>query len=164
MNTSNNATRLSDEHRAAEFNLDEPTSTEGKPSDALTAPLFVCSISERCPVKKNTQRIVGFGKSKRAIYSPQFVAWQRTALLQMKRAHEHREPISQPLRMIIGFFFKNRQAEADLSNLIEGPQDALKLAGVIADDKLIHEIRAFKYFGTDQPRTEIYLFTIEGEQ
>jgi hypothetical protein len=48
------------------------------------------------------------------------------------------------------FFTKKgtiNQRSGDLTNLIQGPEDALTKAGIIADDSLITEIQAYKKHG-----------------
>ena len=125
-------------------------------------PLFTCSIPGRVIVKKNTQRIVGSGSRKRAIYSPKFIAWERIAMLHMKRTWAGREPITDPLEVRYRFFFANRQGEADTSNLVEGVSDALQKSGVIEDDKLIHILHASKSFG-GEARVEIEIARIDEE-
>lgn len=122
--------------------------------------LFKCTIPSRCYIKKNTARIVGYGKSKRAIYTPRFLAWQKYALLCMRQAWMGKPPIDFAVDATFIFYFKNKQAETDLSNTIEGPQDCLKTAGVIVDDVLIQVLHARKFFG-GEPRTEIEIRGIE---
>lgn len=122
-------------------------------------PLAFFVIPSRCYIKKNTQRIVGFGKSKRAIYSPKFRAWHKIAMLHLKLNWRGREPLDEPLELTVRFYFKNHAGEADLSNLVESPQDALKDAGVIVDDRLIQVLHAQKFYG-ETPRTEIELRSV----
>ena len=64
------------------------------------------------------------------------------------------------------FYFSNHQHEADLSNLIEGPQDLLKELGFIVDDKLIYSLDGSKkVFSKDEPeRVEITLTEIVPDQ
>lgn len=121
--------------------------------------LFSCTIPSRCVVKKNTQRVVGVGRRKRVIYSPQFSVWENEAIIAMRMAHRA-DPISDLIKLVIRFYFKNYHAEADTSNLLEGPNDCFKKAGVILDDKLIRKIEAEKFFGYE-PRTEIELYKYE---
>ena len=120
-----------------------------------TLPLFACTILGRPIVKKNTQRTVGFGTRKRVIYSPRYRAWEIDAIAACKRANRT-ELLAMPLTAVFRFYFENKMAEADTSNLIEGIQDALKKAQVIEDDKLIIRIIAEKFFG-ETARTELEL-------
>lgn len=66
--------------------------------------------------------------------------------------------LDEPLYVIYKFYFANRQAEPDVSNLIEGPQDVLQKAGIIKNDRLIMRVMAEKFFGVGEPRTEIEIY------
>ena len=123
----------------------------------MTKVLFICTIPGRAYVKKNTQRVV---RGRRVIYSPNFLAWERGALATLRRAYRGL-PSEGNLEARFSFYFANRQAESDLSNLIEGPQDALQKAGVIANDKQIITLHARKFFGAE-PRVEIELLGFSG--
>lgn len=129
---------------------------------ALSTLLYKISIPGRTMVKKNTQRVVGFGKAKHAIYSNQFKAWNtRAHIIMHDSKNQILEPIDCQIFMNIRFYFLNKGAQADLSNLIDGPQDCLKNAGIIVDDRLIEGIYARKFFG-EKPRCEIELFRLDG--
>lgn len=117
--------------------------------------MFNISIPGRPIVKKNTMRSFG----RRQVYTPLFKAWETQALLLLKSKWK-KKPIECTIFVQYLFFFKNKQAEADVSNLIEGPQDALTKAGVIVDDKLVVSLSAHKYFYAE-PRTEITIYEIE---
>lgn len=122
--------------------------------------LFSCTINGRPIVKKNTQKIVRRYGTTVAIYTPQFLEWQKSAMVSLKQANMSREMITVPIEARFKFYFKNRSGEADLSNLIEAPQDVMKKAGVIEDDRLIQVIHATKHFG-HEPRVEIELYALE---
>lgn len=119
-------------------------------------PLFACEIPGRCFVKKNTKRVVGHGKGKRAIYSERFLFWEKVA--QITLAKFQASKIAFPIELHLVFHFKNRRAEPDVSNLVEGPQDVLKKMGIIADDKLVHRLVAEKVFGDHVEKTEVRIF------
>jgi Holliday junction resolvase RusA-like endonuclease len=124
-----------------------------------TTPLFSAVIPGRCIVKKNGQRVYGRGRGKRVVYTPKFLEWQSRAMVILLG----------PLKSILidgqvtahfRFYFANRASEADVSNLVEGPQDALVKAGVLKDDKLVMRIIAEKFFG-HEARVEIDLYPYE---
>ncbi len=120
------------------------------------SPIFVCEIPGRCMVKKNTQRVVGYGSKKRAKYSQQFLFWQRVAELTLAK---RRVPmITEKIEFHIQFYFKNRRAEPDVSNLVEGPQDVLTKMGIIKDDRIIQRLVAEKIFDTGDEKTAIQIF------
>lgn len=123
-------------------------------------PIYYCSIPNRCPSKKNTKKFVRNHGRVNVIYSAQFREWEKTAIIHMRQAHIGMDVIDEPIEAKFTFYFKNHHAEADVSNIIEAPQDALKKAGVISDDKLIQVIHAQKIFG-EEPRCVIQLFAIE---
>jgi Holliday junction resolvase RusA-like endonuclease len=129
-------------------------------------PLFHAFVPGRPIVKKNTQRVIGFGKAKRVVYSSRYRSWMRVAgaaISEAVKAQALRGVLDQPMRLKIEFRLRDRQAEPDLSNLIEGPQDMLKSCGVIRDDKLIVEIEARKTFGHSDEElvgTTIFLYSV----
>jgi Holliday junction resolvase RusA-like endonuclease len=111
-------------------------------------------------VKKNTKRVYGSGKRKRVVYSSQYVFWEAVAMRAIAPVKFYTETT---LEMHIDFFFKNRRAEPDLSNLIEGSQDMMKKAGKIKDDKQIHKIIARKFFYAEQEGVHITLYGLQRE-
>lgn len=118
-------------------------------------PLFKVTIPGRCYVKKNGAKVY----NRKKVYTEQYVLWQRIALLEMRRVRTHRLSYSFPLHIEMHFYFKDRQGEADLSNLFEGPCDVLKQAGIIVDDKLVDSFDGSRrHFYDLNPRTEITLF------
>lgn len=137
---------------------------DGRVSEGVvvSASIFKATIPGRCIVKKNTARRVGRGRSTRMIYSPKFVSWHTRAMVSLLEAFKanSNDMIVVSVEAHFKFYFANRQAEADVSNLIEGPQDALVKAGVLKDDRLIQRVVAAKYFG-GVPRVEIELFRVE---
>lgn len=120
------------------------------------SPIFTCEIPGRCMVKKNTQRVVGYGKQKRARYSDQYNFWERVAELTLAK---RRVPlIEAEIEVHFQFHFKNHRAEPDVSNLIEGPQDVLTKMGIIKDDRIIQKVVAEKLFDTQEEKTSIQIF------
>ncbi len=126
-------------------------------------PIFKCLIPGRVYVKKNTKRVYGRGPRKRVIYSPNYTAWEGVAM-----AHLCRErlttglitPIKRYVHCKFIFNFEDRRAEADLSNLIESPQDVLVKAKVLWDDRLIYSLDGSrKQYGKENScLVEIYEF------
>src|SRR5690349_22948794 len=123
--------------------------------------LFKCTIPGRVAIKKNSKRIMRNGRTGRVWIgsSERHEAWTRTAVLYIAQARKGASTISEPLEARLNFYFKNHHAEPDTSNCIEAPQDALKKAGVISDDKIIKRVIAEKFFG-EEPRCEIELRVI----
>lgn len=122
--------------------------------------LYKCFIPGRCPSKKNTKKVVRKYGRTLVIYSQVFKAWEQTALVYLKQSFLGREMIDQPLEIKLVFHFMNHRHEADVSNLVEAPQDALTKAGVIKDDKIIQVVRAQKVF-LGREGTELELYAVE---
>lgn len=78
----------------------------------------------------------------------------------MAKSENRIASIDMPVTAIYRFFFKDRQAEADVSNLCEAPGDLLQKAGLLKDDRLICQLIALKFFG-HEPRTEIEIHPYE---
>ena len=75
----------------------------------------------------------------------------------LKEIWRHVQKDIRKIEIKLVFHFKNHQHEADVSNLVEAPQDALTKAGVIIDDKIIQVVSATKVFdGTEGTDIELY--------
>ena len=122
--------------------------------------LFKVSIPGRVPVKKNTQRVFGRGKFRRAVYSKAYLAWEEVALEKIRKKRKDLRTIDEYCEARFKFYFKNHQWEADVSNLCEGPQDCLETCDILCNDKLIKRIKAEKFFDDQNPRVEIELHTL----
>lgn len=120
--------------------------------------IFKCTIPGRCPVKKNRMKVVRRYGHTNVIYTQDFREWERLALLTLRQVLPN-EVIDEPLEAKFIFYFANKKGEPDVSNLIDSPQDALKKAGVIIDDRIIQVVHAQKFFG-EEPRVEIELYRI----
>lgn len=123
--------------------------------------LLAFSLPGRCMVKKNSSRRVGRGKSTRVIYTARYRTWEAEALREIMRAAPA-VVIDFPVEARFRFYFANRMAEADVSNLVEGPQDALVKGHVLADDRWVYRAVVEKFFG-QAPRTEVELWTYRPE-
>lgn len=127
--------------------------------------LFSVTIPGRCYVKKNGQKVVStwrYGmQSKRKINTVNYNIWAARAvpLMIIARDRQLKRTIDCDIRCKMIFYFKNHQAEADLSALYEGPQDELKKAQVIKDDKFVQSHDGSrKIFGDSNERTEIEIY------
>lgn len=77
----------------------------------------------------------------------------------MRKAHAEMgfKRITYPVILTIHFGFETHKGEADLSNLLEGPQDCLEDMGIIQNDKLIYHLDdCRKIFGSGD-FTEIWI-------
>lgn len=128
--------------------------------DNASEALVVLVIPGRPKVLKNSKRILGRGRRKIVLPSVAYAKWEAHALASL-RGRKSIALIDEPLTAHYRFYFANRQSEPDVSNLIEGPQDVLAKAGVIANDRLIMRVTAEKFFGRGEARTEISLYAYE---
>lgn len=126
-------------------------------------PIFECVIPGRPMVKKNGQKVVTIRRGRRSfktkVNTPQYQEWENEAAKTVRRArHQINGPINCHIHARFIFYFENRQAEADLSNLYEGIQDVLKTQGIIVDDILIesHDGSRKRFYQT--PRLEVKLY------
>ena len=122
-------------------------------------PVFSIEIPGRPISKKNTKKVVRRYGVSRVIYSPQFREWEKQALIYLKHRAQIFSTIDYHLMAKFVFNFKDHRSEADVSNLIEAPQDALEKAGVIKNDRLIQMVHARKEFGKKES-TLIELYRI----
>jgi len=122
-------------------------------------PFCILTIPGRPIVKKNTQRTYGSGRSTRRVSSPRYTSWALNARAACNRQFKG-ALVDCLVTASFRFYFKDRSGEADVSNLVEGPQDILVESQIISDDKLVRKIVAEKFFG-HEPRTEIELFKYE---
>lgn len=129
-------------------------------------PLFVGYISGRVAIKKNsTQRKYSF-KHKRTFTMPsdKYLAWENLAVLQLRSQWKNKDAIANKVHIKFTFHFSNYKNEPDLSNCLEGPQDALVKAGILTNDKLVNSYDGTrKVFGkTNAVMIDVYEYKEEG--
>ena len=121
--------------------------------------LFECVIKGRPIVKKNTKQTFMSRGRRVTIYSPQFRQWENNACHEILRLKRTIKQIDFYCHAVFKFYFKNHQAEADVSNLNEGPCDVLEKMGVIQNDKLFRKITCEKFFESEDQRTQIEIWS-----
>ena len=90
-------------------------------------------ISGTFPSKKNSKRIVtGRGRKPTLLSSKDYVAWEKMAVLEFKVGWD-KKTIIKCKSITYEFSFPDKRVR-DLSNAVEGINDALVLAGVLKDD------------------------------
>lgn len=90
-------------------------------------------ISGTFPSKKNSKRIVlGRGRKPTLLSSKDYVAWEKQAVLEFKVGWDNKT-ILKCKSINYQFSFPDKRVR-DLSNAVEGINDALVLAGVLKDD------------------------------
>lgn len=99
----------------------------------------------------------------RIVLTKQYRAWEKGVVDQLwiqKTQYQGSmigmwEPIAEPVAVRFLFFIKGHK-KYDLSNLYQGPEDALVAAGILKDDTLIESHDGSrKYLGVDNPHIEI---------
>ena len=90
-------------------------------------------LSGRIPSKKNSKRIVVRNGKPRLLSSKDYLSWERGAILEIK-AHWKEGKIARCNSITYDFLFPDKRVR-DLSNSVEGVNDALVVAGVLVDDK-----------------------------
>ena len=90
-------------------------------------------ISGRIPSKKNSKRIVMVNSKPRLLSSKDYLSWEREAISEIRSNWEEKK-IARCESITYDFLFPDKRVR-DLSNAVEGVNDALVLAGVLTDDK-----------------------------
>lgn len=94
------------------------------------------TITGRIPSKKNSKRIVLFGKRPAIIGSRDYLEWKETAgweIASQIRPQGAIEPINRPCEVLIWIFAGDKR-KSDLSNKAESILDLLVEHKIIADD------------------------------
>ena len=131
------------------------------------APYLRFAIPGQTIAKKNSQRIVRLGRRAAIRPSKAYDAWEKAALMElvMQRIPAWQGSLPVELRL---FFFRQTRAKFDLSNMVEGVQDVLQKAGVLADDAMTHVVpvidRRPSGYGwaidKENPRVEVHISAI----
>ena len=123
-------------------------------------------ITGRPITKKNSSRYVrGKGRS-RLLPSPQFTAYEKDALWQLKIQTGPTEPITTPVSLKVEYYMPNRSGWPDLMGLVQATADILQDAGILADDGYIEDLDGTRIAGIDKlhPRAEIIVTELEKEK
>ena len=85
--------------------------------------------------KKNSKRIVmGLGKKPVLLSSLGFLAWHKSAMIQLAQGSYPRNKISTPISVKIQFMLSDSRRR-DLTNMAESVMDLLVDYGIIEDDR-----------------------------
>ena len=101
--------------------------------------------------KSNSRIITSFGGRLRLIKKPKALQYEEIALWQLKTQLASHETFQDPVRMTITVWYINKRPDLDVSLI----QDILEKAGVYKNDRLVHEIHAYKKFDKENPRLEV---------
>lgn len=112
--------------------------------------------------KKNSMKVITFGKGKNARYSIKssdiYTAWEKKALAWVKHQQYPVWTGSYPIEVKF-FLFREDKRKWDIDNVYCGSLDILQQAGIIADDTANHVIPVFSGWAIDRknPRVELLL-------
>ena len=118
--------------------------------------------------KKRNYKIIKIGRHYTLGLTTKYKHWEKGATDQLwaqrmtYQSHMTGEfRIRSDVEVTFEFFLKDKR-RYDLSNLIQGPEDALVKAGILEDDSLIQSVdRSRKYRDCDPPRIEIAIRSFE---
>lgn len=108
-------------------------------------------ISGELCSKSNSRRIVNFGGHPKIIKSAKALAYEQSALMQIKtqlRAHREFITMKNYVCIEVHSWYGSRRPDLDVSLL----QDILEKAGVYENDRQVAEIHAYKYRNVKDPK------------
>jgi Holliday junction resolvase RusA-like endonuclease len=113
-------------------------------------------IPGRPATKKNSSRIVKFGKRTSLIPSEAFEKYQVEALWHLKK---YKQKFEGPVQVCCLYWLPNKQWWPDLIGLLQATSDILEKAGIIENDKFIANYDGSRIVGLDKvnPRVEIFI-------
>lgn len=117
-------------------------------------------------IKKNGQQIVKMGNVPMIQPSKKYVYWASNALKQIEdyiQTRNPRVPINDWVE-IEAHYYRDTRVRCDLSNLHEGIQDCLTVAGIWIDDSIVlsHD-GSRKHYDPSNPRIEVTIRKYKGE-
>ena len=113
-------------------------------------------VVELAPItKKNSTRIMQFGKVKKVVPSAQFINYQNNASVYLLPKPE--KPIDYPVQVKCLFYMPTRR-RVDLTNLLEAIDDILVRYGILEDDHsriIVSHDGSRVLYDKENPRTEV---------
>lgn len=107
--------------------------------------------------KKNHSRIVKFGNKRAIVPSAQYKEYESNFISECNDQNLCDKQIDYPINVKCSYYMKTRR-KVDLTNLLNGTDDALKEAGVILDDNctiIVGHDGSRVYYDKENPRVEI---------
>jgi len=119
-------------------------------------------IAGRPATKKNSGRIVKFGKRMALLPSKAFETYQEVALWQLKK---HKERFEVNVHVQCKYYLPNKAHWPDLVGLLQATSDILEKSGILENDRLIvsYDGSRIMEIDKDNPRVEIFIENWESE-
>lgn len=90
------------------------------------------------------------------IKKPAAIHYVEDALWQLKSQLRSHITFTEPIKITITIWYKSKLSDLDVSLI----QDVLEKAGVYKNDRLVHELHAYKRFDKFDPRLEVTISSI----
>lgn len=104
------------------------------------------------PVSKaNSRRIVRRGNRIASIKSAKGLAYESACIIQLRIQKGRREALRGPVGVEVTIWYSSRRPDLDPSIIF----DCMQKAGVLENDRQIHEMLLHKELDKDNPRSEI---------
>lgn len=101
--------------------------------------------------KSNSRIITSFGGRPRLIKKPKAIHYVEASMWQIKSQLRSHRTFENPVRMTITVYYKDRRPDLDVSLI----QDILEKCEIYKNDRLVHEIHAYKKFDKEDPRLTV---------
>ena len=119
------------------------------------------TILGRPVTKKNSQRIVGVGGRRTILQSRQYIAWEMSAVAQLRVQARGLAAANRPCAMR-ALVYRDRDV-GDLLNYLAAVSDALERAALVENDRLIVSVDGSRMLiDRQRPRVEVELTAFTG--
>lgn len=110
--------------------------------------------------KANSRIIRQFRGRPISIKSEKALAYEEDALWQLKASLGRHKPFTVPVAVEMTIYYPNRRQDLDPSLIL----DIMQKAGIYENDRLVEEMHLFRAIDKNNPRAEIAVWKIEGEE
>lgn len=109
--------------------------------------------------KSNSRVFTTRGRRPMLLKRPEAIEYTNNAIIQIKQQLKNHECYTSPVILEAHIWYKSKLSDLDVSLL----QDVLEKAGVYQNDRLVHEIHAFKYFDKENPRVLVRIHELKND-
>jgi Holliday junction resolvase RusA-like endonuclease len=106
--------------------------------------------------KSNSRQFTSWGGTPRLIKSKKALEYIEASMWQLKSQLRDHVMFLQPVCIDITIWYESKRPDLDVSLI----QDILEKADVYKNDRLVHEIHAYKKFDKEDPRLEVTISEI----